>query len=195
MRCNHCDDAPCISICPTGALFRREDGIVDFDTTSCIGCKSCMNACPYDALYIDPEEHTAQKCNFCAHRIDVGLEPSCVVVCPTQSIFAGDLDDPSSKIATMIPVTTSMYEPPSRARDRSCSTKGADEASLDPHRTAIAVDGMVWAETTPDHPTLPLGADRDELRARARRTRPLIDAVARVGHGLLGHEVRSPPAR
>ena len=59
MRCNHCDDAPCVTICPTGSLFHRENGIVDFDTASCIGCKSCMNACPYDALYIDPDDHTA----------------------------------------------------------------------------------------------------------------------------------------
>ncbi len=60
MRCNHCTDAPCVAICPTRARFKRGDGIVDFDTSRCIGCKSCMKACPYDALYIDPGEHTAQ---------------------------------------------------------------------------------------------------------------------------------------
>ena len=60
-----------------------------------------MQACPYDALYIDPETHTAAKCNYCAHRIDVGLEPACVNVCPTQAIVSGDLDDPNSKIATL----------------------------------------------------------------------------------------------
>jgi Fe-S-cluster-containing dehydrogenase component len=83
MRCNHCTDAPCIQICPTGALFKRPDGIVDFDNEACIGCKSCMQACPYDAIYIDEDTHTAAKCNMCAHRIDQGLEPACVVVCPT----------------------------------------------------------------------------------------------------------------
>nr|NIS42691.1 4Fe-4S dicluster domain-containing protein [Desulfuromonadales bacterium] len=82
MRCNHCSDAPCVDICPTTALFKREDGIVDFDTDRCIGCKSCMQACPYDALYIDPGENTAQKCNYCVHRVEVGIEPACVVVCP-----------------------------------------------------------------------------------------------------------------
>ncbi|MGH7834088.1 MAG: 4Fe-4S dicluster domain-containing protein, partial [Candidatus Binatia bacterium] len=73
LRCNHCDDAPCVEICPTVSLFRRRDGIVDFDGERCIGCKSCMQACPYDALYIDPRTQTAAKCNFCAHRVEVGL--------------------------------------------------------------------------------------------------------------------------
>jgi Fe-S-cluster-containing dehydrogenase component/formate-dependent nitrite reductase membrane component NrfD len=102
MRCNHCDAAPCVEICPTGALFRRDDGIVDFDNSRCIGCKSCMQACPYDALYIDPNSNTAAKCNFCAHRIELNLEPACVIVCPTRAIIAGDLDDPQSGISHMV---------------------------------------------------------------------------------------------
>src|SRR3989338_7769756 len=102
LRCNHCDDAPCIEICPTVALFRRSDGIVDFDNERCIGCKSCMQACPYDALYIDPNTRTAAKCNFCAHRVGVGLEPACVIVCPEQAILAGDLDDPGSRISRTV---------------------------------------------------------------------------------------------
>jgi Fe-S-cluster-containing dehydrogenase component len=101
MRCNHCDNAPCVEICPVTALYRRDDGIVDFDNRRCIGCMACMQACPYDALYIDPETHTAAKCNYCAHRIDVGLEPACVVVCPTQAIISGDLNDPNSKISKL----------------------------------------------------------------------------------------------
>ena len=55
-----------------------------------------MQACPYDALYIDPDDHTAQKCNYCAHRVEVGIEPACVVVCPEQAIVAGDLEDPDN---------------------------------------------------------------------------------------------------
>ena len=102
MRCNHCEAAPCVEICPTVALFRRDDGIVDFDSSRCIGCKSCMQACPYDALYLDPESHTAAKCNFCAHRIELNLEPACVVVCPTRAIIAGDLDNSASEISRII---------------------------------------------------------------------------------------------
>ena len=102
MRCNHCELAPCVTICPTTALYRRADGIVDFNNERCIGCKACMQACPYDALYIDPESNTAAKCNFCTHRLEVGLEPSCVVVCPERAIVAGDLDDPMSEISRLI---------------------------------------------------------------------------------------------
>lgn len=155
MRCNHCDSAPCITICPTGALFRRHDGIVDFDTSSCIGCKACLNACPYDAIYIDPEEHTAQKCNYCTHRIDVGLEPSCVIVCPTQSIVAGDLDDPDTRISQLVARHDVHVRAPEQGTRPKVFYKGADEASLVPTLTRIAPDGMIWADTTPDHPTVP----------------------------------------
>lgn len=102
MRCNHCTDAPCVDICPTEALYFRKDGIVDFDKDRCIGCKSCMQACPYDALYIDPETKTAAKCNYCAHRIDVGLEPACVNVCPEEAIISGDMENPETKISELL---------------------------------------------------------------------------------------------
>ncbi|HHK42069.1 MAG TPA: 4Fe-4S dicluster domain-containing protein, partial [Planctomycetaceae bacterium] len=90
MRCNHCDRAPCVTICPVASLYRRSDGVVDFHPDRCIGCKACLQACPYDALHIHPETHTAAKCNFCTHRLEQGLEPSCVVVCPEQAIVCGD---------------------------------------------------------------------------------------------------------
>ena len=70
-------------------MFTRPDGIVDFDKQICIGCKACIAACPYDAIFINPDDHSAEKCNFCAHRLDMGLEPACVVVCPTEAIVAG----------------------------------------------------------------------------------------------------------
>src|SRR6266536_5322342 len=66
-RCNQCEDAPCVTACPTSAMFTRPDGIVDFDKGACIGCKACMAACPYDAIFINPQDHSAEKCNFCAH--------------------------------------------------------------------------------------------------------------------------------
>lgn len=143
MRCNHCDNAPCVEICPVTALFRRADGIVDFDSRRCIGCKACMQACPYDALYIDPQTRTAAKCNYCAHRIDVGLEPACVVVCPTQAIIAGDLDDPQSQIAS----TYSRHQVSARKVEKGTLPKlfylDGDVASLDPLATPIA-DSTVW---------------------------------------------------
>ncbi len=112
LRCNHCDDAPCIEICPTKALYRRHDGIVDFDNTRCIGCKGCMQACPYDALYIDPNNNTAAKCNFCAHRVENNLEPACVIVCPTRAIFAGDLDNAGSEVSRIVAAQkTSVRKP------------------------------------------------------------------------------------
>ena len=101
-RCNHCSDAPCVTICPTNALYTRDDGIVDFNNDRCIGCRSCMQACPYDALYIDPESHTAAKCNYCAHRVDIGLEPACVNVCPEHAIISGDMENPDTEIAQLI---------------------------------------------------------------------------------------------
>jgi formate-dependent nitrite reductase membrane component NrfD/ferredoxin len=83
-------------------MYQRADGIVEFDPRVCIGCKACLQACPYDAIYIDPDTHTAAKCHYCAHRTELGLEPACVVVCPEHAIIAGDLDDPNSEISQLV---------------------------------------------------------------------------------------------
>ena len=101
-RCNHCENAPCARICPVSAMYQRDDGIVEFDKDVCIGCKACIQACPYDAIHIDPNFGTASKCHFCSHRIDIGLEPACVVVCPEHAIVAGDMDDPASEISKVL---------------------------------------------------------------------------------------------
>jgi Fe-S-cluster-containing dehydrogenase component/formate-dependent nitrite reductase membrane component NrfD len=102
LRCNHCTNAPCVKICPVNALEKRADGIVDVDRDACIGCRACMQACPYDALYVNEDLGAVEKCHYCAHRVEKGLEPACVIVCPEQAIISGDLDDPTSKIATTI---------------------------------------------------------------------------------------------
>ena len=156
MRCNHCTDAPCVAICPTKALFKREDGIVDFDRDRCIGCKSCMQACPYDAIYIDDDTHTAAKCNFCAHRIDNNAEPACVVVCPTHSIWVGDLDDPNSGISQLINTNPVMVRAPEQNTNPNVFYLGADRAVLNP--LAAPVDSN-YMFSTPDPHRLEVSAD------------------------------------
>jgi Fe-S-cluster-containing dehydrogenase component len=146
LRCNHCTDAPCVNICPTTALSKRDDGIVDFDTERCIGCKSCMQACPYDALYIHPDEHTAQKCNYCAHRVDVGIEPACVVVCPEQAIVAGDLDDPASRIARMVATEQTTVRAPEQGTGPNVFYTGVEASNLDPMRAGALDDGGIWRD-------------------------------------------------
>jgi Fe-S-cluster-containing dehydrogenase component/formate-dependent nitrite reductase membrane component NrfD len=131
-RCNHCDNAPCVKICPTKALYKRDDGIVDFDSSRCIGCKSCMQACPYDALYIDPDNHTAAKCNYCAHRTELGLEPACVVVCPEHAIIAGDMHNPTTEIARIMAREPVRVRKPEQGTGPNVYYLGADEAAINP---------------------------------------------------------------
>jgi Fe-S-cluster-containing dehydrogenase component/formate-dependent nitrite reductase membrane component NrfD len=102
LRCNHCSNAPCVTICPVNALSKRADGIVDLDRDACIGCRACMQGCPYDAIYLNEDSGAAEKCHFCAHRVEKGLEPACVVVCPENAIIAGDVHDKSSRIGKML---------------------------------------------------------------------------------------------
>ena len=134
MRCNHCDESPCTVICPTSALYRRDDGIVDFDNRRCIGCKACMQACPYDALYIDPSNNTAAKCNFCAHRVEKSLEPACVIVCPTQAILAGDLDNPGSNVSRTVATQKVSVRKPQKGTQPKLFYVGIEGDLLEPSR-------------------------------------------------------------
>src|SRR6266566_2248860 len=146
-RCNQCEDAPCVAACPTGAMFARPDGIVDFDKEACIGCKACMAACPYDAIFINPEDHSAEKCNFCAHRIDVGLEPACVVVCPTEAILIGDMNDADSKVARIINREPVSVRRPEKETLPKLFYKGAHQATLDPLAARRPEGGLfMWRE-------------------------------------------------
>jgi Fe-S-cluster-containing dehydrogenase component len=145
-RCNQCDDAPCVAACPTGAMFRRLDGIVDFDKRICIGCKACIAACPYDAIFINPEDHSAEKCNFCAHRLEVGLEPACVVVCPTGAILVGDLNDPASAVARAVGRAAVTVRRPEKHTNPKVFYRGAHEATLDPLAARRPEGGLfAWA--------------------------------------------------
>ena len=145
LRCNHCTDAPCVEICPVEALYIREDGIVDFNNSRCIGCKSCMQACPYDALYIDPESLTAAKCNYCAHRIDIGLEPACVNICPEHAIVSGDLDNPDSEIAQLISREQVTVRKPEKSTKPNVYYIHGDHASLTPSSTQRE-EQYIWSD-------------------------------------------------
>jgi len=165
MRCNHCDWAPCVTICPVTALYRRADGVVDFNSDRCIGCKSCIQACPYDALYIDPNSNTAAKCNFCTHRLEEGLQPSSVVVCPEQAIIAGDMDDPTTEISKLLDRFPVTVRKPEKGTKPKLFYIEADQASLVPTQTEA--DGRsMWSRgafTTTDGKAAPL-SDEDALK-------------------------------
>jgi Fe-S-cluster-containing dehydrogenase component/formate-dependent nitrite reductase membrane component NrfD len=191
LRCNHCEDAPCVTICPVTALYKRSDGIVDFNQNTCIGCKACMQACPYDALYIDPNSNTAAKCNFCAHRVEVGLQPSCQIVCPTQAIVSGDLDDPTSLISHLTAREPIRVRKPEKGTKPQLSYIDADESSLTPGATIQPQGFGMWSQITNPHitdlsmpllpgtMTVPSGLDLlQDLSAEAGRT------VYNVGHAI-----------
>ena len=149
-RCNQCAHAPCAAACPTRAMFARADGIVDFDKSICIGCKACMAACPYDAIFINPEDHSAEKCNFCAHRIDVGLEPACVVVCPVEAILVGDMNDADSKVSQIANREPVNVRRPEKETLPKLFYKGAHQATLDPLAARRpAGDLFMWSEQLP----------------------------------------------
>jgi Fe-S-cluster-containing dehydrogenase component/formate-dependent nitrite reductase membrane component NrfD len=146
-RCNQCEYAPCVTACPTSAMFRRADGIVDFDKSICIGCKACIAACPYDAIFINPEDHSAEKCNFCAHRLDVGLEPACVVVCPTEAILVGDLNDPLARVTEIVNRDAVTVRRPEKDTRPKLFYKGAHQATLDPIAARRPEGGLfMWSE-------------------------------------------------
>lgn len=100
-RCNHCSNAPCVRCCPTGASHIIEGGIVMVTPEKCIGCGACIESCPYDARFFHPKGYV-DKCTFCSQRVQAGLKPACVSVCPTHCMYFGDLDDPNSEVAQLL---------------------------------------------------------------------------------------------
>ncbi|GGS28906.1 4Fe-4S dicluster domain-containing protein [Actinokineospora fastidiosa] len=110
--CNHCEDAPCLNACPTDAITRLPNGEVVINEGDCNLNRFCMAACPYGAIYEDPQTQTASKCTFCDHRTSQGEAPACVEACPTNCRIFGDLDDPDSEIATrMRENDTTVWKP------------------------------------------------------------------------------------
>jgi Fe-S-cluster-containing dehydrogenase component len=122
--CMHCQDPACLKVCPTGATYTREDGIVLIDHDKCIGCRACVVACPYESRQFlwdirnyypghvptpyevlkqkDFEKGTVVKCDFCLQRLEEGQLPACVVACPAQARYFGDLDDPESQVSRLV---------------------------------------------------------------------------------------------
>ena len=100
-RCHHCENAPCVTACPTGASHVSEGGTVLVERGKCTGCKACMAACPYDARFIHPDGY-ADKCTFCLHRVQKGQNPACVDICPTKALTFGDMANPEGEVAKLV---------------------------------------------------------------------------------------------
>jgi molybdopterin-containing oxidoreductase family iron-sulfur binding subunit len=124
--CNHCDNPPCVDVCPTGASQKLDNGIVTIDANKCIGCRDCMVACPFNVrqfigsepkgyypdkgglttyekvAYAQHQVGTVEKCSFCAARLAQGQLPACVLTCVGQARFFGDLEDPNSQVSKLI---------------------------------------------------------------------------------------------
>ena len=100
--CNHCENAPCVQVCPVGATFITDDGAVLVDEEYCIGCGYCIQACPYGARWFDPVKHVARKCTFCYHRLAKGLVPACVEVCPTSARLFGEVGHQANPLARFL---------------------------------------------------------------------------------------------
>jgi Fe-S-cluster-containing dehydrogenase component len=128
--CMHCDNPPCVDVCPTGASYKRPDGIVMIDYDKCIGCKYCIAACPYGVrTYVgeigsyfpnaglsqieqyragEHEGGIVEKCTFCVQRLENGQEPACVQTCPPKARYFGDFDDPTSEVSKLIKETNAI---------------------------------------------------------------------------------------
>jgi tetrathionate reductase subunit B len=96
--CNHCKDSPCTQVCPVGATFDAPDGVVLVDGKYCLGCRYCIQACPYGCRFLHPTKHTAEKCTLCYHRITKGLTTACCENCPTGARQLVDLKNPKDPI-------------------------------------------------------------------------------------------------
>jgi tetrathionate reductase subunit B len=101
-QCMQCAEPHCVRVCPVGATTKDDDGVVRIDRDTCIGCRYCMQACPYDARFPNRELGVADKCDFCTHRVRAGREPACVETCPTRARVFGDLNDPESEVSKLI---------------------------------------------------------------------------------------------
>lgn len=180
LRCNQCTSAPCVTICPVTALHKRPDGIVDLDKDVCIGCKACMQACPYDALYLNEDTGGAEKCHFCAHRVEQGLKPACEVVCPETAIISGDLHDPESPASKVLAeVGGSTVRRPEQGTGPNVFYLGAHAASLEPG-TAREEDMYIWSDRRLPKPEL---SAQDAALLQRNDARVVLDVDHKVHWG------------
>ena len=179
-RCNHCANPPCARICPTQAMYQRADGIVEFDNSVCIGCKACLQACPYDAIHIDPDSGTAAKCHYCAHRTDIGLEPACVVVCPEHAIIAGDMNDPQSEISRLLATQDVTVRKPEQGTAPKLFYIEGNDVVMHPTATERTPETFMWADVIPLHET------------SQRGKHPSTQYAIRTTHHSNGTAIRTP---
>jgi tetrathionate reductase subunit B len=143
--CNHCSEPICVSVCPTGATWKRdEDGIVVVDKDICIGCKYCVQACPYDMRFVNEDTGSADKCDFCIHRVSQGLEPACVEACPSRARVFGDINDPESEVSKLIATNAVTVLRPEQGTEPNVYYIGADHTD---ERDPVA-EGMYVRVTT-----------------------------------------------
>jgi len=178
LRCNQCTDAPCMEICPTGALNKLGNGIVDLDPQACIGCKSCLQACPYDALYINDATGTAEKCHFCAHRTEMGLAPACAVVCPTEAIIPGDFHDPESRVSKLKAAGDLTVRKPEAGTKPNVYYREVTAAGIEPLNTN-AFGGYLWANR---HPSANLAVEAFDRQNESELSKPQARTTYDVDH-------------
>ena len=165
LRCNHCTNAPCVTICPVTALHKRPDGIVDLDRDACIGCKACLQACPYDALYLNEDTGGAEKCHFCAHRVEQNLEPACVVVCPERAILVGDAHDPQDTVGRIARQSDTLVRRPEQNTGPNVYYIGSHPVPLQP---GAAAEPETWIWSDRRLPPAEVGPAEEDLVPDAR---------------------------
>ena len=100
--CQHCDNPPCVTVCPTGASYQTENGLTLVDDSKCIGCNYCIWACPYHARYFNEEKKSVDKCTMCIHRLEKDETPMCVSLCSGRALHVGDINDTDSEVYNLV---------------------------------------------------------------------------------------------